>query len=376
MGGRGSTPDSGGRAGPPFEVNVLLYIILAILLFGFLIAVHEGGHFAAAKLLGVQVNEFAIGMGPKIFSRKKGVTQYSLRAIPIGGYCAMEGEEEDSQDPGSFLAKPVWKRFIILTAGSFMNYVAGLLILLLIFAQIPQFTVPVISSFLDGFPYESEAGLLPGDRIVSVDGHRIFVFADISTYFAASNGETMDLVIERNGQMIERKNFPLKPQNYLVDGKMQKKYGLNFTKVDATPGLVLKQSWNTSWYFARAVWSGLGSLIEGKANLKDLSGPVGIVSIVEQTGAQSANVGIAIQNILYIIALIAVNLAIVNMLPIPALDGGRIFFMLLTEGYFLLFGRKPDPKYEGYLHMAGFVLLMLLMVVVTWNDIVKLVTRT
>lgn len=351
-----------------------MYIIIAILLFGLLIAVHEGGHFAAAKLLGVQVNEFSIGMGPQIISRKKGTTKYSLRAIPIGGYCAMEGEEENTASEGSFLSKPVWKRFIILTAGSLMNYLAGLLILVLIFAQLPQFVVPVVSGFAEGFAYESEEGLLPGDQILSVDGHRIYIYSDIGTYFAASNGETMDLVILRNGKKIELNNFPLKLREYMIEGKAQMKYGINFTRVDATPGMVLKESWNTSWYFARAVWSGLGLLLQGNANLKDLSGPVGIVSMVEQTGTQSASVAIALQNILYIISLVAVNLAIVNMLPIPALDGGRIFFMFLSEGFSLLFRRKLDTKYESYLHMAGFVLLMLLMVLVTWNDIVKLVT--
>lgn len=353
---------------------MLLYILVAIFLFGILIAIHEWGHFIAAKLLGVRVNEFSIGMGPLLFSKQKGDTQYSLRAIPMGGFCAMEGEDEDTDAPDSFLKKPIWKKLIILSAGSFMNFVAGVFILLLLFSQAQSFSVPVIEKFMDGFPSESEEGLLPGDRLVSIDGHKVHIVSDAQVYFSLSNGETMDLVIERDGQRLERKNFPLKLREYTQDGEKVMRYGIsNFAQVDATPGEVLRQSWDTSLFFARSVWMGLQMLLQGDAGLKDMAGPVGIVSMIGETGAQSGSIAIGLKNACYIIALVAVNLAVVNMLPIPALDGGRIFLILLTQGFYLITRRKLNPKYEAFIHGFGFVLLIGLMVLVTFLDVMKLV---
>lgn len=351
---------------------MIFYVLLAILLFGLLIAIHEGGHFVAAKLLGVQVNEFSIGMGPLIYSKKKGETEYSLRAIPMGGYCAMEGEDQETASPRAFSRKPAWRRLIILAAGSAMNYVAGFLILVVLFASSSSFTVPVIRDFMDGFPLESEQGLMVGDRILSIDGKMVSVYADVSTYLATA-GETMDIVVRRGGETIQLEDLPLTPQEYLVDGQAQLKYGLYFDTQEANPLSVLRQSWDTSVYFARSVWSGLGMLIRGDAGLNDFAGPVGIVSIIGEAGTQSQDVLAGVQNVFYIIALIAVNLAIVNLLPIPALDGGRIFFLILGEIWWLFSRRRLDPKYEGYVHMAGFVLLIGLMLVITFNDVLRLV---
>lgn len=352
---------------------LLLYVIIAIFLFGILIAIHEWGHFITAKLMGVRVNEFSIGMGPVLLSKQKGETLYSLRAIPMGGFCAMEGEDEDTDAPDSFLKKPAWKKIIILSAGSFMNFVAGVFLLLLLFSQAHSFSVPVIADFMDGFPYKSEVGLLPGDRIVSINGHKVHIVSDTQVYFSLANKESMDLVIERNGELLERKDFPLKLREYSVDGAKTMKYGLIFAQVDATPGEVLRQSWDTSLFFARSVWLGLQMLIQGQAGLKDMAGPVGIVSMIGQTGSHSGSLAIGLKNVCYIIALVAVNLAVVNMLPIPALDGGRIFLVLLSQGVYLITRRKIDPKYEAYIHTFGFVLLIGLMVIVTFFDVSKLV---
>ncbi|MEG2000304.1 MAG: M50 family metallopeptidase [Evtepia sp.] len=351
----------------------MLYIIIAILMFGVLIAIHEWGHFAAAKLLGVKVNEFAIGMGPKLLSKQKGETLYSLRAFPIGGYCAMEGEEEETESEGSFSSKPVWKKLIILVAGSAMNYIIGFVILLFLFAQATSFVVPVISGFMDGFPSESEAQLMQGDRILSVNGHKISIYADLGQYMAPDANGEMDLLIERDGETLTRNNFKLEAQEYVVDGKIQKKYGLIFQKEMATPLDTLKQSWDTSLYFARSVWSGLAMLVRGEAKMSDLSGPIGIVSIIGQTGSQAETTESGMYQIFYLIALIAVNLAIMNLLPIPALDGGRIFFILIGSLFHLVTRKRLDPKYEGYVHSIGFVLLLLLMLAVTFQDVIKLV---
>jgi regulator of sigma E protease len=355
-------------------VNALLfYVIVAILLFGILIAIHEWGHFITAKLLGVRVNEFAIGMGPTLFSRQKGETLYSLRAIPMGGFCAMEGEDEDTDSPDSFYKKPTWKKLIILSAGSFMNFVAGLLLLVLLFSQSQSFSVPVIADLIDGFPYQSEEGLLPGDRFLSIDGHKVHTLSDVQVYFSLSNGETMDLLIERDGQILERKDFPLALREYTLDGANVMRYGINFAQVDATPGEVLRQSWDTSLFFARSVWLGLQMLFQGDAGLKDMAGPVGIISMIGETGSQSGNIAVGLKNVSYIIALVAVNLAVVNMLPIPALDGGRIFLVLLSQGFYLIARRKINPKYESYIHAFGFLLLIGLMLIVTFSDVIKIV---
>ncbi|MBP1758121.1 MAG: Membrane-associated zinc metalloprotease [Firmicutes bacterium] len=354
---------------------MLVYIILAILMFGVLIAVHEWGHFIAAKRLGVRVNEFAIGMGPALWSKQKGETLYSLRAFPIGGFCAMEGEDEDTASPDSFAKKSLWRKLVILCAGSFMNFVAGLLLLLLLLSQSTGFAVPVIQSFAEGFPGQSEEGLLPGDRILAVDGRKVHIYSDVTLYFNLSNGETMNLLIQRDGQVMERTDFPLKPREYMTNGQSVLRYGINFQSVVATPGRVLSETWGTAGYFARSVWLGLQMLAKGDAGMKDLAGPVGIVSMIGETsaqaGAQSLMAGV--MNLCYIIALVAVNLAIMNMLPIPALDGGRVFLLLVGKGYHLLTRRELNSKYEAYIHAAGFVLLIGLMVIVTFQDVIKLV---
>lgn len=352
---------------------LFVYVIVGILFFGLLVAIHEAGHFLTAKLLDVQVNEFSIGMGPALYSRKKGETQYSLRLFPMGGYCAMEGEDEDTGNPRSFSSKAAWKKIIILVAGSASNFLAGFLIVVILFTMAGGYVVPVVRDFMDGFPCEGEAGLLPGDRILSINGHKVSVYSDVSTALSTAAGDTMDLTIRRDGEILERNDLPLTLRDYTVDGETVRRYGLYFGVEDATVLGVLKQSWDTCLYFSRAVWSGLSMLVRGDVALSDMSGPVGIVSYLGEAGTQASDVSSGMQNVLYVIALIAVNLAIMNLLPIPALDGGRIFFLLVSELFFFLTRRKISPKYEAYLHAGGFALLILLMVVVTFSDIVKLV---
>lgn len=356
----------------------MLYIVIGILLFGLLIAVHEGGHFLTAKWLDVQVNEFSIGMGPAVWKRQRGETLYSLRVLPIGGYCAMEGEDAASEDaasgnPRAFSAKAPWKRLVILAAGPVANFLAGLLIVLCLFTAMGGYAVPVVRDFMDGFPCEGEDGLLVGDRILEIEGEKILVYADVSPALRAAGEGPKDLVVERDGQRVELSALPLDLQEYEVGGQSVAMYGLYFDRETASPLGVLKQSWNTCLYFARAVWSGLAMLVSGQVGLKDMSGPVGIVSYLEEAGSQSATISGGLQNVFYLMGLIAVNLAVMNLLPIPALDGGRIFFLLLSEGWWVLTHRPLNPKYEAYLHAGGFVLLMLLMVVITFSDILKLV---
>ncbi len=349
-----------------------MYIVIAILMFGVLVAVHELGHFFAAKLLGVKVNEFALGMGPKLLSKENGETVYSLRAFPVGGFCAMEGEDEETDDPRAFTRQKAWKRFIILAAGAFMNFLVGLILLLALFSKSQAFVAPVIDDFIDGFPLESQSGLLPGDRIVKIDGERIYVYSDVLLLFSRSNGETMDLVVNRAGKEITLNKFPLKLREYTVDGETVQRYGIVFTVVPATISSRLSQSFLTAVDFVRLVRMGIVDLISGSAGLKDLSGPIGIVGTISSVGEEAPTVVDAMWSIAYFAALIAVNLAVMNLLPLPALDGGRIFFLVVGGLFTAVTRKKIDPKYEGYVHMAGLVCLLLLMVVVAFNDIVKL----
>lgn len=353
----------------------MLYIIIGVVLFGLLIAVHEAGHFLAAKRLDVQVNEFAIGMGPGLFSKQKGETLYSLRLFPVGGYCAMEGEngeEGEERNPRSFAAKSLWKKLVILVAGSAANFLAGFLLVAFLFTWAGGYTVPVIQGFLDGFPYAGEEGLLPGDRILSIDGKKVWVYNDVGAHLKAAGEGPKDILIERDGQEILLEDFPLDPKTYEYRGKTTVMYGLTFQREEATLSGILSHSWNTCVYFAKAVWSSLGMLVTGQVGLQDMSGPVGIVTIIEETGSQSDSVEAGIQNICYLIALIAVNLAIMNMLPIPALDGGRIFLLVAEELLWITTRQRLDPKYEAWLNAVGFMLLLALMVFVTFSDVLKL----
>ncbi len=347
----------------------VFYVILSIFLFGVLIFVHEGGHFVTAKLSGVRVNEFSLFMGPAIWKKQKGETLYALRCIPIGGYCAMEGEDEDSDDPRAFRNAKVWKRLIILAAGSVTNAIAGFLIVLLLvsftYAAIPGTT---LSGFHEDFAYHTENGLKEGDRFVSIDGERVWVNGDITTLLSRSETGVYDIVVERNGEKVELKDFELQPKEY--DGQLR--YGFNIAAREKTFGSVLSYSWNTCVNFARLVRMGLQDLLTGRAGLSEMSGPVGIVAQVTQVGTSSGSVSAGIWNVLYLFAFIAVNLAVMNLLPIPALDGGRIVCLLVTAVVEKIIGRKLNPKYEGYLHAVFLILLLILMAVVAFKDVFAL----
>ncbi len=349
-----------------------MYIFIAILAFGLLIAMHEGGHFTAAKLLGVRVNEFSIGMGPQIFSKQKGETTYSLRLLPIGGYCAMEGEDEESEDPRAFTSAPRWKRFLILCAGSFTNFLFGLLVALLLFWPSQYFVLPIVDSVVDGFLYGGEEGILPGDEIYSINGHRIYYSGDFTTFMSLSNG-SVDMVVKRNGERILLKNYGLRPESYVENGQETYRYGVNFTLTEADTLGRIKYGLYEGVNFARLVFVSLEQLFTGRAGVNDMMGAVGIVETINEVGQNSPTFGIAMENIAYLIAFIAVNLAVMNMLPIPALDGGRVFALFATWIIESITHKKLDPKYEGYVHAAGMVLLLGLMAFIVVNDVLRIV---
>ena len=259
----------------------MLYIIVAILIFGFLIATHELGHFASAKLLGVKVNEFAVGMGPALLQRQKGETLYSLRALPIGGYCAMEGEDDDSADPRSFGRAAGWKKFLILCAGAAMNFLTGLVVLLVLYTPAVGFYEEVYGGPLEGYGVE-DCGLLPGDVFLEVDGHRVLVSGN-AQFFLSRAGETLDFVVERDGEAVELKDVYLPYQERTdEDGNYTRLRGLSIQKVAQPAGALdkLAYAWNSAVDMVRTTWISLGDLVTGAMGLRDLSGPVGIVDMM------------------------------------------------------------------------------------------------
>jgi len=350
----------------------VLYLILAILLFGLLVAIHEFGHFAVAKASGIRVEEFAIGMGPAIFSKVKGETKYSLRCIPFGGYCAMTGEDGSSDDPRAFSNAAVWKRFLVLIAGSFMNLLLGFVIMLCLYGNAKAFVAPKIATFMDGCPYATEDGLHAGDRFLSIDGHPVYMSTDITDFL--DNGEaTHNLVLLRDGKKVVLKNYHIERIPY--EGHENKMYGFTLGYDEGTFWNKIKYSWNMCCEFVRWVIDGLKQLFTGGASLNDLSGPVGIVELMVETGETAETTYDALYDIFYIVAFLAVNLAMMNMLPIPALDGGRVFFLLVGWVIEKITRRKLNPKVEGYIHAAGMVLLLALMGYVMLHDVVKLIMK-
>ena len=352
----------------------MLYIILALILFGLLIAVHEFGHFAAAKLFGIRVNEFSIGMGPALFKKEKGETLYSIRLFPVGGYCAMEGEDESSDDPRAFGNAAGWKQAIVLVAGAFMNFVTGLLIVLLLYAGAAGFRVPTYGGPLEGYGTEN-CGLQAGDRFLSVDGHAILVYSNVSLYLNRA-GDDVDFVVERDGETVELKDVHIPYQERTdEEGNYTRLRGITISyEVDPpTLGNKLLYAWNTAIDYVRLVWISLGDLVTGAIGLRDLSGPVGIVDAMSQAGSAAPTIADAAYNLLTLAALIAVNLAVMNLLPLPALDGGRVFFLVLNGILYVLFRKRIPAKYEGYVHFIGLAALLTLSVVVAFSDVGKLI---
>lgn len=345
-------------------------IIVSILIFSFLIFVHELGHFLAAKLSGVQVNEFAMFMGPAIVKWKRGETEYSIRCIPIGGFCAMEGEDEDTKNPRSFKKAAWWKRLIILLAGSFMNFLAGVLIYAALFLPAQQVVAPVIVEFTDCCQFAGEDGLHLGDEILEIDGEKIYVNNDISTVLNMNPTINHDIVVKRGDEILEFNDFHMGHMCPTDNQQERLHYGFSYGKVvDMTPGKMLGYVGKVVMDDIRMVRLSLKMLFGGQAGFKDLSGPVGIVQIMTETATSTSNNTDAILTLLSFGAFIAINLAVMNLLPIPALDGGRVLGLLLTTVIEAVTRKKLNPKIEGYIHSVGMIILLALMALILFKDI-------
>lgn len=333
--------------------------LVAILTFVVLIIIHEFGHFIVAKLCGVRVNEFAVGFGPKLFKRRFGETVYAVNLVPLGGYCAMEGEDEESDDSRAFCNKGPVKRFLIVVAGAVFNLILGLILVSVILIPGKAFASNTIAEFGENAT-SAESGLMVGDTILKVDGRRIYTTYDLSYAFTGVDDGKVDLLVKRNGEKVELKDVAFATEKaddvtfLTVDFKVQgvKKTFLNY----------VEYTFKTALSYSRVVIFSLVDLITGKYGISAVSGPVGI------TAAIGSAAKVNIFNILPIMALITINLGIFNLLPLPALDGGRLLFIIAE----MIFRRPIAKKYEGYIHAAGLIILLGLMLLVTLKDIITL----
>lgn len=353
---------------------MILYVLAAILIFGLLIAVHEFGHFITAKLCGVRVNEFSIGMGPRIWGRTAGETEYSLRALPVGGFCAMEGEDSASSDERSLTRQGFWKQALIFAAGSGMNFLTGLVLVLILYSGTAAFYTTQVVDFAPEFPAQGENGLQPGDEIWSINGERVYLYSDVGLLLSMDGDGLVEMEVRRDGEIVDLGEIPLAYGTYTNEnGEEYQGLGWTIRVEEATLGAKLRVSWLNTVDFARIVKLSLQMLVSGEAGTEDLVGPVGIVSTITQVGAESKSIRDAVENILYFAAMLAVNLAVMNLLPIPALDGGKIFFLIVDTLALRLFRKKIPERYEMAVNTAGFVVLMGFMAVVTFHDVFRLI---
>ena len=446
-------------------LTTIALILIGVLLFELIIFIHEFGHFITAKKSGIKVNEFSLGMGPKIFSFGKGETKYSLRLFPIGGYCAMEGEDEQSPEPRAFNNAKIWKRMIVIIAGAVMNIILGLLLMFVIVVQQDSFSTTTVSSF-PPTSYTANSGLQVGDEIKEINGYGINTSMDFSYPISTADlrtvkGDTLevykedccnnlynmaakavqeqgesisdetinalnktlttasgkinavtdkksandiyqeyykeinsllgikdytieeikvketrqrytaDILVERDGEEVMLNDVQFFTYTTKDDDEPKMSMDFYVEQMDKTVGSVISQTFKQTISTCKMVYASLGGLLTGKFGFKDLSGPVGIASAVTEVASESLQTGFldAVNSIIYVMMIITVNLGLFNMLPFPALDGGRFVFLLIEA-----IRRKPVPrKAEAVVNSIGMALLILLTVVITVSDVFKLV---
>lgn len=343
----------------------LFSILLAILMFGFMIFIHEAGHFIAAKVSNVKVNEFALGMGPIVLSRIKGETRYSLRLFPIGGFLAMEGDEEESTHERAYTRAPVLNRMLISVAGAAMNLLLGLVIM----AVLTNMQSALRFTKVGAFPEDSVSAqyLEIGDEILKVNDKKVKTLNDMIYHFGRDRDGLVKLEINRNNVIHEMVvPFRLDPETKMVDMDFYV-----YSVKDLSLGDKAGYTFNWTKSVVMQVWGSLADFVTGRFSVKQLSGPIGVTTVVSEVVTEAAKSELpayyTVQSVLLLIAFITVNLGVFNLLPLPALDGGRLIFQIIE-----LVRRKPiNPKYENWIHAAGFALLICLMLFVTFNDIIK-----
>ena len=376
--------------------------IITILMFLVMVSLHEFGHYIVGRLLKFHILEYSIGFGPKLWQSKKSEIKYSLRAIPLGGYCKFDGEDAESEHPGAFAKQAVWKRMLVVVAGGLTNILLGFVLFLIIVPMVSPISTNVVSDVVE-HSYIEDAGIMPGDKIVGINGHKVSFYNDITLYSQDfKKDEEMEITVKRNG---EKKSFKAKPtEDVIVEsytengidiaesingndkvthydysdkipknddlvGKSQTttRYLIGFRpqQEDVTFANVWRIAWDETKFVVKLVYNSLWQMITGKVGVDQMSGPVGIVQEVNNEVKSGPGAGL---NILNLVALLTINLGVFNLLPIPALGGGRLFFMIIE-----LIRRKPiPPEKEGMVHAIGMLLLFALIIFVSFNDIMRL----
>jgi len=361
----------------------IISIIVTLLIFTVIVVVHEFGHFIVAKKNDIMVEEFAVGMGPVLFSKKKGETLYSVRLLPIGGFCKMLGEEDGDNDPRSFSAKKVWQRIAVCIAGVVMNFILAVVLGIIVISAtyLRDTTITEVTAESPA----ATAGIQAGDKITKIDGKRVFAYEYIGHYVNAAGGDPVEVTLKRNGENVTTTvtpyNEPIQGlgNRYYLGIMAQVKAGVfsdRETKEAFPPAGIIetvKYAFGRSMYYITMVVDSLGMMVRGEVRLNDMAGPIGIGQMVDSNLQAAAQTETALKAsvifALNLAILLSANLAVINLLPIPALDGGRIVFLII-EGI----RRRPmDPEKEGWIHLVGFALVMVLALVVAFNDIGNLI---
>lgn len=378
--------------------------IVTIVIFLVMITLHEFGHFIMAKAVGVDVLEFAVGMGPAIFKKQGKNTLYSVRIFPIGGYCKLDGEDGESANAGAFCNQKLWKRFLVVSAGAILNLILGFVLFTIVVGMMGPFKSNTVGK-VDERSYLAESGVVSGDKITAIDGHKINFYNDISLYTDEFDENTeFELTVKRGSEKIK---YNLKasadkttvtygensaeyydeingvakkrtityepediPESYVGKTFSQTRYIIGFEPLEeeVTAFNILPQAWYYTKYVIKSIYKSLWDMISGKSGMENVSGPVGVAGVVSQAVHSGKD---SVINILFIVAMLTINLGIFNLLPLPALDGGRLFFMLIE-----LVRRKPvPPEKEGMVHAIGLMLLLFLAVFICYNDIMKLIVK-
>ncbi len=345
-------------------VSVFIFFII----FGVLVTSHEFGHFIIAKSGGIKVNEFFVGMGPTIWKKQKGETLYSIKLLPIGGACVFEGQdfmagEKEGMDERAFPNAPVWRRIATLFAGPFANFIIAY-ILAVVLVSFSSWDFPVIDRMTEDSA-ALEAGLQPGDKIISVDGEKVYMSGEVILISQFAEGSPMEIVYERDGEIHETTLLPRfseEDDRYYM-GIYLGKYG----KIEGAQAL--KYAWYEVRYYFKTTYRSLALLVKGKLSKDDVSGPVGMVKMVDDTYEEVKPYGISavVLTMLSLTVLLSVNLGVMNLLPIPALDGGRLVFQFIE----VIVGKPVPAEKEGFVHMIGMIAILGLMVFVLINDITK-----
>ncbi len=339
-------------------------IVVAILIFGFIVLIHEGGHFFFARINGIMVEEFALGMGPKLIGKTIKGTHFSLRVLPFGGFCKVLGEDEHLDQEGSYSSKSVWAKIQVVIGGPLFNIILAF-IFAFIYISIGYVGNPTVSGVVEGSPAQ-EAGLMAGDDIVEINGKHILAYREIQIYINERKGETVEITYKRAG---EKYPVQITPRYIEEDGIYQ--VGIT-TEHFETKGILqtAKYAVIEIAFWIKMVYYSLHMIFTGAVSANDVSGPVGIVSVVSEGYRESAKMGFEsiVRTVSFFIVLLSANLGMMNLLPIPALDGGRLVFLLIEA----VRGKPMNQEKEGIIHFVGYVLLMVLMVAILYNDIRKL----